>query len=289
MKMYLLLASICIALLQSCGTSSNVTSNFSIQKRKYNKGWNVKELFQHKQNGDAAEVEEKSKNQNKKAELAKTEIIQTEPDQEISNDKFENEVAIGVYQAEQLTTNNPEEIKKLNDNSIQEHSSYEEMKTNEVSSKTHEDPIEANENDEKIPDMLFRIFFIIGFILALLIIILTLLGESMGISLIMLLLLFLVDVASLFIVLALLIKRIKYKGKYKEKGWLVLLTELILGGLSFSALLLCIYRICLLIVNIALQEEIKRQYNSVLSFFLVINFYLRKINKNTKVNRNIAI
>lgn len=49
MKIYLLYASICIALLQSCGTSSNVTSNFSIQKRKYNKGWNVKTLFHHKQ------------------------------------------------------------------------------------------------------------------------------------------------------------------------------------------------------------------------------------------------
>lgn len=49
MKIYLLFASICIALLQSCGTSSNVTSNFSIQKRKYNKGWNVKTLFHQKQ------------------------------------------------------------------------------------------------------------------------------------------------------------------------------------------------------------------------------------------------
>ena len=56
MKMYLLLASICIALLQSCGTSSNVTSNFSIQKRKYNKGWNVKELFQHKLKSNVSET-----------------------------------------------------------------------------------------------------------------------------------------------------------------------------------------------------------------------------------------
>ncbi|MEN9997114.1 MAG: hypothetical protein RI922_104 [Bacteroidota bacterium] len=56
MKMYLLLASICIALLQSCGTSSNVTSNFSIQKRKYNKGWNVKELFQHKLKSNVSEA-----------------------------------------------------------------------------------------------------------------------------------------------------------------------------------------------------------------------------------------
>ncbi len=239
--MYLLFASICIVLLQSCGSSSNVTSNFSIQKRKYNKGWNVKELFQHKQYGDAAEVEVKSKNQNKDAELAKTEIIQTEPNQEISNEKFENEVAIGDCQAEPLTTNNQRELRNINDNSIQEHSSYEEMKTKEVSTMTHEEPVATNENDEKIPDKLFRIFFTIGFILALLIIILTLLGESIGISLIMLLVLFFVDVASLFIVLALLIKRLKNKGKYIEKGWLVLLTELIFGGLSFSALVLWLY------------------------------------------------
>ena len=230
-----------LIILQSCGSSSNVTSNFSIQKRKYNNGWNVKTLFHQKQKDEAAEVEVKSKNQNKDPELAKTEILKTDHVQEISTNKVENEVAIGVSQAEQLTPNNHRELKKLNDNLTHEHSSYEEMKPKEVSSMTHEEPVAADENDEKIPDMLFRIFFIIGFILALLIIILTLLGESIGISLIMLLVLFLVDVASLFIVLALLIKRLKNKGKYKEKGWLVLLTELIFGGLSLSALLLWIY------------------------------------------------
>lgn len=230
-----------LIILQSCGSSSNVTSNFSIQKRKYNNGWNVKTLFHQKQKDEAAEVEVKSKNQNKDPELAKTEILKDEHVQEISTNKVENEVAIGVSQAEQLAPNNQRELKKLNDNLTHEHSSYEEMKPKEVSSMTHEEPVAADENDEKIPDMLFRIFFIIGFILALLIIILTLLGESIGISLIMLLVLFLVDVASLFIVLALLIKRLKNKGKYKEKGWLVLLTELIFGGLSLSALLLWIY------------------------------------------------
>ncbi len=48
MKNFLFITTIVI-ILQSCGTSSNVTSNFSIQKRKYNKGWNVKDLFQYKQ------------------------------------------------------------------------------------------------------------------------------------------------------------------------------------------------------------------------------------------------
>jgi len=57
MKKSILYSFLFFSILQSCGTSSNVTSNFSIQKRKYTKGWNLNDLFRGKQNEENGETE----------------------------------------------------------------------------------------------------------------------------------------------------------------------------------------------------------------------------------------
>ena len=75
MKNSFYILSLLLIVLNSCGSSSSVTNNFSIQKRKYNKGWNVKDLFQHKQNDEAAVVDVKSKNQDKEQVLVKNEKL----------------------------------------------------------------------------------------------------------------------------------------------------------------------------------------------------------------------
>lgn len=240
MKMYLLLASTCIALLQSCGTSSNVTSNFSIQKRKYNKGWNVKDLFQHKQNDEAAEVDVKSKNQNKDVELAKTEILITEHVQEISTYQWENKITATASHVEAPESVVQGNLKDHMDNPSLENSKISESKHLDTTSDTKESSTKLEDKSEKIPDMLFRVFFIIGFSIAIITIVLTLLNLAGDAALAFLVVLFFADITSLFIVLALLIRRAKNENLYKEPGYLVVFTELLFGIISLTALILWI-------------------------------------------------
>lgn len=76
-----------------------------------------------------------------------------------------------------------------------------------------------------------------GFVLVIITIILSLLQFTGDIALIFLMILFLFDVASIVVFIICLVRRAKNPEKYKEKSWMVLLTELLFGAASFSALI----------------------------------------------------
>lgn len=240
MKKLLFILSIFSLILQSCGSSSYVTSNFSIQKRKYTKGWNVKELFQHKHNGDVAEFELNSKKQADNSSPAKNETIKTKQDQEIRTENLENEIRTTASYVEAPESIDHIDLRDPIDNPSLESSKISESEHINTTSDSRETSKTLEEKSEKIPDMLFRVFFIIGFSIAIITIILTLLNLASDAALAFLLILFLVDVTSLFIVLALLIKRTKKDNIYKEPGYLVVFTEILFGLISLTALILWI-------------------------------------------------
>ncbi len=240
MKNSFYILSLLLIVLNSCGSSSSVTNNFSIQKRKYNKGWNVKDLFQHKQNDEAAVVDVKSKNQDKEQVLVKNEKLKTELVQENSTYQLESEITAAASNVKTPELVVQGDLKEPMDNPSLENSKISESEHLNTTSDITESSKTLEDKSEKIPDMLFRVFFIIGFSIAIITIVLTLLNLAGDAALAFLLILFLVDVTSLFIVLALLVKRAKNKNLYKEPGYLVVLTELLFGIISATALILFI-------------------------------------------------
>lgn len=226
-------------LFQSCGTSSNVTSNFALQKRKYTKGWDVKDLVHHKMTAEVAETELNSNNQQNESRQKTDESLKTKAIEEIKIDPVGNELSESFSQVESTVTNDHSENKLSDDGPNKEYSSNDTKPINNTSEE-HGISKATEESEEKIPDMLFRIFFIIGFSIAILTIILTLLELAGDAALVFLLVLFLLDVTSLFIVLAFLIRRVKNKNLYKEPSYLVVLTELVFGIISAFALILWI-------------------------------------------------
>ena len=240
MKNSFYILTLLLIVLNSCGSSSSVTNNFSIQKRKYNKGWNVKDLFQHKQNDEAAVVDMKSKNQDKEQVLVKNEKLKTELVQENSTYQLESEITATASNVKTPELVVQGDLKEPMDNPSLENSKISESEHLNTTSDTTESSKTLEDKSEKIPDMLFRVFFIIGFSIAIITIVLTLLNLAGDAALAFLLILFLVDVTSLFIVLALLVKRAKNKNLYKEPGYLVVLTELFFGIISATALILFI-------------------------------------------------
>ncbi|MEN9997117.1 MAG: hypothetical protein RI922_107 [Bacteroidota bacterium] len=236
MRNFFLFLIISIAMLQSCGTSSNVTSNFSIQKRKYNKGWNVKDLFQHKQNRDAAEFELKKKNQDQEPVLVENDKLKTEHVHEIRTEQTENEIRLNVSEIREKAEIGDFEVNRFED----------ELINNFPLSDSNQDRIVHSEKnnvatstmtDENATDSLFRVFYTMGFVLVIITVILSLLQFTGDIALIFLMLLFLFDVASIIVFIICLVRRVKNPEKYKEKAWLVIVTELLLGAASFLALL----------------------------------------------------
>ncbi|MEN9997116.1 MAG: hypothetical protein RI922_106 [Bacteroidota bacterium] len=228
--------SLLIILIQSCGSSSSVTNNFSIQKRKYNKGWNVKDLFQHKQNDEASVVDVKSKNQDKEQVLVKNEKLKTELVQENSTYQLESEITATASNVKTPELVVQGDLKEPMDNPSLENSKISESEHLNTTSDSTESSKTLKDKSEKIPDMLFRVFFIIGFSIAIITIILTLLNLAGDAALAFLVVLFFADITSLFIVLALLIRRAKNENLYKEPGYLVVFTEILFGIISVIAL-----------------------------------------------------
>lgn len=223
-----------VSILQSCGTSSNVTSNFALQKRKYTKGWNLKEMFQRKQAADASTLDESKLISTKEAKPIE---IKTE---NISETKLNSETTTGELTKEKridpITLRNSSENKDaiVENKQISGTPTIEHAET--VDSKDENSELQED-TPKKINDDLFRRFFIFGFALAIIACILAPFSLTAETAVGLLLLLFIVDIASLVIVTILLVNRHKNKDMYKESSFFVILTEVLFGIVSYLTLL----------------------------------------------------
>jgi thiol:disulfide interchange protein len=222
-------------ILQSCGTSSNVTSNFALQKRKYTKGWNVKDLFNGKQNKAICETEIQEKAVKQLEKKEESTPIRSEKVEDLTAEPIAIEVAEVNLPETKKAIQSTEEYDALeNDNVLATTPKIEQKQTGE----SRNENVDLNEGqNEKKTDYFFRIFFIIAFGLALLACILAPIPYTAEFAISLLLLLVLVDIASLVIVTILLVKRHKNTGKYKESSLIVILTEILFGLVSFLSIL----------------------------------------------------
>lgn len=223
-------------LIQSCGTSSNVTSNFTLQKRKYTKGWNVKDLFTRNQNEEKHEAKTQAKEiKAVENDLESTSIRSSKPVEKLTEESIKNEVDEEKIEETKEVNKTTEKFDVVeNDHCLTTSPMIEQEKSAEAK-ETNVDLKE--EKDEKKIDYLFRIFFIIGLSIAVLTIILTLLKLTSDIALLFLTILFFLDIISLIIVIISLVKRKRNKGIYKESSAIVVLTELLFGFVSLTALM----------------------------------------------------
>ena len=131
-----------------------------------------------------------------------------------------------------------ENLQKVQDDSISNNSkeniSEEKKTSNEIS------VLESNEESNEIEtEPLMRGFFIIGFAIAGITLLLSLIEPIEDLSMIGLVVLFVTDVVSPFIVLASLIKKRRNKGKYKGRP---ILLELLFALVSFGVLLFLMFK-----------------------------------------------
>lgn len=234
MKKSIVYSLLFVSILQSCGTSSNVTSNFSIQKRKYTKGWNLNDLFHGKQNEENRETEIQVKVVKLVENDQESTSIRSKPEENL----FAESTTIEIAEAKiEETKEDNQSIQKLDalEKDISPPISLKIENDQTAESREKNSDLNDEQNEKKI-DYLFRIFFIVGFSLALLACILALVQFTAEFALGLLLLLVLVDIASLVIVTILLVKRYKNKGKYKESSLIVILTEILFGLVSFLSI-----------------------------------------------------
>ena len=223
-------------LIQSCGTSSNVTSNFTLQKRKYTKGWHVKDLFTRNQNEEKHEAKTQAKViKAVENDLESTSIRSSKPLEKLTEKSITHEIVEKKIEETIEVNKTTEKFDAVeNDHFLTTSPKIEQKKSAEAKEKEVD---LKQEKDEKEIDYLFRIFFIIGLSIAVLTIILTLLELASDIAIIFLVNLFFLDIISLIIVIISLVKRYRNKGVYRESGAIVILTELLFGIISFTALL----------------------------------------------------
>lgn len=223
-------------ILQACSSSSNVTSNFALQKRKYTIGWHVKELFTRNQNKEKHEAKTQAKEiKAVENDLESASIRSSKPLEKLTEESIKNELVEEKIEETKEVNKTTEKFDVVeNDHCLTTSPKIEQKKSAEAK-ETNVDLKE--EKDEKKIDYLFRIFFIIGLSIAVLTIILTLLKLTSDIALLFLTILFFLDIISLIMVIISLVKRKRNKGIYKESSAIVVLTELLFGFVSLTALM----------------------------------------------------
>lgn len=231
MKFHILFTSICIALLQSCGTSSNVTSNFSIQKRKYNKGWNLNELFRGKQNVGKKETENQAKEVKHLENELESTPVQSRQEIKLASESTSIEVVEEKIEETKEDKQTTEKFDGLeHDNLLTTSLNIKQQPRLTIQKIDDTVAIEA----EKKENTFFRVFMIIALSVAVLTIIFSFFSLTAELSLGLGIWLILLNIISLILVITLLLKRLFKNEKYKESALFISLSEILL--IVFSSL-----------------------------------------------------
>jgi hypothetical protein len=220
--------------LQACASSSNVTTNFALQKRKYTKGWHIKELFTRYQNKE-----------NNESEIQVIAIKALENDLESSSFKSSKpeEKLIEVSNKIEVVEEKIEETKEDNQ-STEKFDGFERdnLLTTSLKIKQQQPRLTIQKIDETVPieeekkaNTFFRVFMIITLSVAVLTIIFSFFSLTAELSLGLGIWLILLNITSLILVIVLLLKRLFKNEKYKESKLFIALSELLLIVLSSLA------------------------------------------------------